>query len=227
MNKVSEIKLFKKGEKIMEYNYKEIGIRIRKRRKQTKFKDSRAMIDEIKNRGYTKGIGYNKYLDIENGLSNELDLKLLEIIAEILNCTTDYLLCKTDYTTDSERIAGEYLGLSPASIQFLHSIRHESISATLDYLLANHYGDFSNMLSNYTKSLFHFNACNAASVKFDGKLDPKEIEEIKEDQKTYSDASILEVMHILQLIRDNMIYDSYRANRNMHEALYEELKNKE
>ena len=210
----------------MEYNYKEIGIRIRKRRKQTEFKDSRAMIDEIKNRGYTKGIGYNKYLDIENGLSNELDLKLLEIIAEILNCTTDYLLCKTDYITDSERIAGEYLGLSPASIQFLHSIRHESISGTLDYLLTNHYGDFSYMLFNFTKSLSHFNASNAASELFDG-LDPKEIERIKDEEKTFSDASILEVMHILQLIRDTMIYDTFQANRKKHQALYEELKNKE
>ena len=168
---------------------------------------------------------YNKWESIDN--YSMPTLLHLSKISKLFEVSIDYLLGETDFISDEQKNAGELLGLSPASIQFLHSIRHESISGTLDYLLANHYGDFSNMLSNYTKSLFHFNASNAASVKFDGKLDPKEIEEIKEEYKTYSDASILEVMHILQFIRDNMIYDSYRANRNMHEALYEELKNKE
>ncbi|GEM_PF-1414232 len=154
----------------------------------------------------------------ENG-KTEISFNDAEKLCNAFNCDIMHLLGQDKHKTKEERIAGKYLGLSPASTQYLHSIRHRIDSDTLDYLLTNHSEEFSNFLFTFYHCILCFDLSTSSKEELETDDDYKHFRK-QEDFKIESKADILETLHILQSIRDNIKSEIFYDNIHDHDIQF-------
>lgn len=132
----------------MEYNYSDIGERIKKLRKQRGW--SQDQLIEIL--GTKSSIGRNTLSAIENGNAKHFELSLLTAMCEVFECEMSYLLCEHgDCKTKDLQFIHDMTGLSESSIQFLSTIKAlpemSHVIALLDDLILDRDGDGINTLT--------------------------------------------------------------------------------
>ena len=158
----------------MRYNFKKIGERIREQRKKTQTED---------NRKYTQDdlcekidMSRNTLSDLEQGKRCEIKLSQLIEMADLFDCSINYLLCETDYRNNEKEVAGKLLNLSPEAIDNLANMQNHGMlkyggeginrdygidsmdlsKGFLNQMLANYPNILNEMLNAIVRSLFGY-----------------------------------------------------------------------
>ena len=123
----------------MKYNFKEIGSRIQKARKNT-FHSQDKFLEELSNHGVN--IGRSRLSQIENGSQNafyqEHGLELLIAICEIFQWDMGYLLGEYEEKTNEKHFLHEKTGLSETALDILIPHSGDWLIDTLNLLLENY-----------------------------------------------------------------------------------------
>lgn len=115
----------------MKYDWKKIGDRIRKLRKDKGWTQQN-VIDKINERF---PVGRNKYIDLENGKDQNYYIEIFTELCTIYHCDIGYLLCEYDTKFRDRHEMGEMLGLSETAInQLTHADNSRGfVNAFLEY----------------------------------------------------------------------------------------------
>lgn len=108
----------------MEYNYTEIGFRVRDERKRCGLSQD-GIIEKLSNMGIP--VGRNTISNLENGIvGKELPLKLLLGLCDLFDCEIGYLLCEKGYENSRTREIADiktFTGLSDDAVKTLQEYR--------------------------------------------------------------------------------------------------------
>lgn len=132
----------------MKYDWKKIGDRIRKLRKDKGWTQQN-VIDKINERF---PIGRNKYIALENGKDENYYTEVFTELCMIYHCDIGYLLCEYDTKFRDRYEMGEMLGLSETAINILtHKDNSRGfVNAFLEYPM--HY-EIAQTVYNYCKTV--------------------------------------------------------------------------
>ena len=128
----------------MEYNYYEIGARIRSERIRCGYSNQDTLIEDLKDIGVS--VGRNTISALENGeMGKNVPLKLLLGLCDLFDCEIGYLLCEKGYEHSHTRETadiGSVTGLTEPAIKQLLEYRigglaekSNPIGDTLSFLL--------------------------------------------------------------------------------------------
>ncbi len=102
----------------MEYNFREVGERLRRERKKRKWSQE-DFIGELKDR-YDLSIARNRLSAIENGIEEAFGLEILLAACKLYDVDMGYLLGEYQETTKNVHDISEYTGLTEKAITALH-----------------------------------------------------------------------------------------------------------
>ena len=121
---------------ILRYNIKEIGLRLKKERKQAGFKSMDTLSEYIREHNY-RGVKRQTIAKWENGEEMQ-PLDVLCTLCVPFQCDLGYLLCEYDHKTRTNADIGEITGLSETAINNLKKFkRHSEDLEIIDRLLCS------------------------------------------------------------------------------------------
>lgn len=90
----------------------------------------------------------------------ELTITQLLDICDFFGVSLDYIMGKTQYTNNDARAAGEYIGLSPESVETLHDNIDTNGAFCLEYLLRFHPQNTYIMLDTILRTFYNSSTAN-------------------------------------------------------------------
>ena len=214
----------------MEYNYSEIGSRIREERNARKWSQDE-LISRLQDRD--AGIGRNKISNVENGVVKDvksLSLDALEALCDLFECDLGYLLGEYD---ERQRVAAEVCdatGLTETAAQRLLNLKSDITDYTvgkvfgvvpridiLSRILSDHeFWQILNNLSQWTSPVLEeqmstFDAVNAYAPATDGII--AEMQPLSTPLRDTEIASV--AMHFFNVAKRAVGWDTYTTgNKN-------------
>ena len=116
---------------MIEYNYEEMGKKIRTIRKSNKCSQEE-LIDKLSKKGFS--IGRNKLSAIENGDVGYSQVGFLEALSKIFGCDIGYILGEYGCTTKETSDICEVTGLSEKAIDEIIKRKNENCAEQIDIL---------------------------------------------------------------------------------------------
>lgn len=205
----------------MEYNFQEIGDRIRNLRKASK-KNQDDLVDALREVGAPTS--RNTISGIENGDGDKLSLEILLGCCRLFGCDMGYLMGEYgDCKTRDNQFIHDQTGLSEKSIKRMVSSAGDCQNAFLEFILSSDYfGEIDDLFFQYIAYIKRSNDQVAWYIDAEKKLDtlaPDSDEAYNLNQRIGKalmtsanlENGVIAREHLISL-RFNMMLDKYREN---------------